>query len=379
MGNLDISLEKRAEEERAKHHVEPGMYLKEYLLQGKIGEGAVANIFSAINTFTKERVSIKAVKADIYVSSRREEHLARFKREVGILSDYHHPNLVDVKYYAEDKTLFYVMDYIEGKDLFEVIDDYRRMKKFIEPRRAIAMAVTIACVLEGLHAKGTYHRDLRSENVMVEYPGTKRERFILIDLGFGKITHQDPGLTGKYDILGTVEFMPPEQLKGKPFDARSDIYSLSTILYEMLCLRTPFVKRYRKKDGTPIEFEEFTDFEQAKRYIQEKEVPIVIKTDDLADGAGIFAVTDENAINLAKGCLERSSKVVMGIGEKETIYDLAIRKREEEVPPIAKINPHLHPEITRIVMKGLEKDPDKRSQNCKEFIDALEEAARYAA
>ena len=311
MGDIDSlfkEFKRKIEAEKARHHVEPGMTLKHFYLEDKIGQGAIADIFSARNTITGERVSIKAVRADIFVNERREEFIARFKREVNILLDYKHPNLVDIKDYGEDITLFYAMDYIEGKDLFEVIREYRERRKYIAPRRAITMAITIASVLSGMHARGMYHRDLKSENIMVEHPGTEKERFILIDLGLGKIVEQDPGLTGKYDILGTVEFMPPEQLHGEPYDERGDVYSLATILYETLCNRTPFVKTRR-----------------------------------------------------------------------EIKIELARRKSREETQHLARFNPDVHPKINKVVMKALKKDPDKRYQDCGEFIDALEEAVRYAA
>jgi serine/threonine-protein kinase len=301
---------RKREEKKRIAHVEVGMTLKHYSLEEKIGQGAIAYIFGARNINTGEQVSIKAIRENVFVDPRRDEYIARFEREVKILSDYDHPNLVNIRDYGEDRTLFYVMDYIEGKDLCELISDYRTSERYIGPKRAIAMAITIASVLIGMHKKGTFHRDLKSENVMVEYPGTENERFILIDLGFGKITKGDPELTGKNEILGTLEFMPPEELERKPFDARSDIYSLATVLYETLCNRPPFVRR--KSKG-------------------------------------------------------------------ETKHEFVKRKLEENTPPITKYNPNIHPEINRVVMRALEKDPDKRPQNCEEFIAALEEVLKHAA
>jgi serine/threonine-protein kinase len=246
MGELDEfeDLRKRVldDSERAKHHVEPGMTLKHYSLEEKIGEGKVANIFSARNIITGERVSIKAVKARWYVNDKRERHIARFRREVAILLNYHHPNVVRIKDYGEDKTLFYVMDPIDGKDLFELLKDYREQKKHFGEKRAVIMTKKIASALHGMHEMGVLHRDLKPENIMVNHPDTEEEDYILIDLGYGKVEKASLELTGTHDLLGTLEFMAPEYLAGRPYDVRCDVYSLSKIFYEALAGRAPFIQ-----------------------------------------------------------------------------------------------------------------------------------------
>ncbi|MBW2981621.1 serine/threonine protein kinase [Candidatus Woesearchaeota archaeon] len=306
MGDELGGYKKRMERRKKIHYVGPGMSLQHYYIEDRIGEGRVANIFVAKDTTTGERVSIKAVRPETYIDRRRDELIERFRREAEILSEYHHPNLINLRYFGEDgRTLFYAFDYIDGRDLSELIRACKKQNKYFGQERAVSMAITIASVLEGLHKKGIFHRDLKSENIMVEDP----DRFILIDLGYSKITEDDPHLTKLGDILGTAEFMPPEELSGKPFDARGDIYSLTTILYEALCNRTPFV-------------------------------------------------------------LE---------GGNDSLINLVARKRDKKAPDIKIFNPNLDSKLNVVVMKGLEKDPEKRYQDCEEMITDLEEVQKRIA
>jgi serine/threonine-protein kinase len=162
-----------------------------------------------------------------------------------------HPNTVKVYLYGEleDGSLYIVMEYLEGKNLNQMV----RKEGPLPVERAIPVLVQVCGALQEAHLQGIVHRDLKPENIFLSTNGGLKDYPKVLDFGLAKVTERElrPGsimLTQEGMVFGTPEFMSPEQAQGKVLDARSDIYSLATILYEVLTGKLPFDAK------TPMEY-----------------------------------------------------------------------------------------------------------------------------
>src|SRR4029078_554012 len=178
--------------------------------------------------------------------------VSRFRREARAMSQLTHPNTVKVFMYGEleeDGALYMVMEFVEGKNLNQTV----RKEGPMLPERAVPILVQVCGALEEAHQMGIVHRDLKPENIFLCKQGGMTDFPKVLDFGLAKVTEQQmrPGsviLTQEGMVFGTPEFMSPEQAQGKTLDARSDIYSLAVILYEMVTGKLPFEAR------TPMEY-----------------------------------------------------------------------------------------------------------------------------
>ena len=162
-----------------------------------------------------------------------------------------HPNTVKVVDYGEleDGSLYIIMEYLEGKNLNQVV----RKEGPFPPERAIPILIQVCGALQEAHLQGIVHRDLKPENIFLSVNAGLKDYPKVLDFGLAKVTERElrPGsimLTQEGMVFGTPEFMSPEQAQGKVLDARSDIYSLAVILYEVLTGKLPFDAR------TPMEY-----------------------------------------------------------------------------------------------------------------------------
>ena len=176
-----------------------------------------------------------------YVS--RPDLVSRFRREARAMSHLSHPNTARVYMYGqlEDGACYIVMEYLEGKNLAQVT----RAEGMLQPARAINIMMQVCGALEEAHRQGIIHRDLKPENIFLTSQGGIADFPKVLDFGLAKVTQREmrPGsmiLTQEGMVFGTPEFMSPEQARGEQLDARSDIYSLGCILYEMLTGKLPF-------------------------------------------------------------------------------------------------------------------------------------------
>ncbi len=222
---------------------EPNSELLHYRLVEKIGEGGMGVVWKAFDTTLDRDVAIKILPDDVVNNAAR---LARFEREAKAVAALAHPNIMSVfEFRHEGDTAFMVTELLEGRSLRDACAEGP-----LPARKAAEIARQVARGLAAAHAKGFVHRDLKPENVFLTNEGrAKILDFGLAassgypaDSGSGDETHTPTRtvLTSPGAVMGTVDYMSPEQARGEEVDHRSDIFSLGTVLYEMLTGVRPF-------------------------------------------------------------------------------------------------------------------------------------------
>lgn len=215
-----------------------------YRIAQKIGEGGMSFVYLAEDVNSEERVAIKILSPAL---AEDRTAMARMRREAALAMRLEHPNICHIKSFgqAPDGLVYVVMPFVDG----EVLSDREYRLGVIPLPEAVQFVSDIAAGLQMAHQLRIIHRDLKPENVIITTAaGTLRA--VVLDFGLAK--DRRPGserekLTASGVILGTPEFMSPEQLRGKPLDARSDIYSLSLMTYEMLTGKLPFAGRTQQE------------------------------------------------------------------------------------------------------------------------------------
>jgi serine/threonine-protein kinase len=206
----------------------------------KIGKGGMGAVYKAEQPDMNRYVAIKILHSR-YLS--RSDLVSRFRREARAMSQLSHPNTARVFLYGQldDGACYFVMEHLVGQNLAQLV----RAEGAMEPKRAMRIMIQVCSALEEAHQAGIVHRDLKPENIFITTQGGIRDFPKVLDFGLAKVTERQmrPGsmvLTQQGMVFGTPEFMSPEQAHGKTLDARSDIYSLGIILYELLTGKLPF-------------------------------------------------------------------------------------------------------------------------------------------
>ena len=225
-----------------------GQRIGPYQLASKIGAGGMGEVYKARDTRLERTVAIKVLTAHVADDPHARERFQREARAVAALNHPHICTLHDVG--SQDPSTgsgqamdFLVMEYLDGETLAE-----RLAKGPLPLDRALQYAIQIADALDKAHRQGITHRDLKPANVMLTTLGSKLLDFGLAKLrpamggvvGMSAASNVSPSLTGRGTILGTLQYMAPEQLEGKPADARTDIFAFGALLYEMLTGRRAF-------------------------------------------------------------------------------------------------------------------------------------------
>ena len=219
-----------------------GTTLGPYRITGQIGAGGMGEVYRALDTRLDRQVAIKVLPPELAADPERRE---RFEREARAVSSLNHPSICTLHDVGEqDGTHFLVMELVEGETLAD-----RLARGRLPLERALADAIAIADALAQAHRHGVVHRDLKPGNVMITPSGVKLLDFGLAKLrdergvsAFSQVQTQDASspLTQGGTILGTPQYMAPEQLEGKAADARADVFALGAVLYEMVTGRKAF-------------------------------------------------------------------------------------------------------------------------------------------
>jgi serine/threonine-protein kinase len=213
----------------------------------EVASGGMAVVYRAVQDPLGRTVAIKALKT----SAASEENVStRFEREAKSLAVLQHENIIHVyDFYAERGAMFIVMEYVQGIDLYDLLEKCGRLPYDV----CAIIAMQVARALDYVHYRGIVHRDIKPANVMIARTGGVKvmDFGIARDTSFGDLTEAGTG-------IGTPAYMSPEQVLGDKLDARSDIFSLGVVFYQMLTGKKPFVEDEQKSAMHKIRLERHT-------------------------------------------------------------------------------------------------------------------------
>jgi serine/threonine protein kinase/Flp pilus assembly protein TadD len=267
-----------------------------YLVVELLGKGGMGKVYKVLDKEINEKISIKVIRPEISVS---QETIERFQNEMKITRRITHKNVCRIYHLEKENGTYYItMEYVAGENLKRIV----RMTKELSFESALEIGQQICEGLAEAHRLGIVHRDLKPQNIMIDEEGTVR----IMDFGIAS-SIETKGITAPGMMIGTPEYMSPEQVEGTQVDQRSDIYSLGIILYEMVAGRPPF--------------------------------------------------------------------------EGDTPLNLAYKHRHEPPPDPREFNPEIPEPLTRVILKCLEKEKEKRYQSAPELeaeLKNIEEAHTLA-
>ncbi len=213
-------------------HLEPGSVLGEWRIERQIGQGGIGTVYAAVHTEIGKRAALKVVRQRTGESMHAGE---RFLQEARVVNQIQHPNIVDIFQLGRlaDGSPYLVMELLHGESLGDRLDRGR-----VPALEAIDILLQVCEALAAAHARGVIHRDLKPDNIFLSGPTVK-----LLDWGIAKLTDPPPDMcqvTGAGTMVGTPRYIAPEQARGLDVDARTDIYSLGCIAYELFLEEPPF-------------------------------------------------------------------------------------------------------------------------------------------
>jgi len=207
-----------------------GQIIKErYEILEVLGEGGMAFVYKAMDTQLERYVAIKTLKPN-YVN--QETFVERFRREAKTAANLNHPNIVQIFDWGIEEEPFFVMEYIEGNTLTSIVAKNRT----ISLSDVLFIGAQVASGLQAAHQKGLVHRDIKPGNIMITPDGKVK----VTDFGIVSLQNEESDITKTGSILGTASYISPEQAQGRPVSIESDLYSLGTVLYELIAGKPPF-------------------------------------------------------------------------------------------------------------------------------------------
>jgi TolB-like protein/Flp pilus assembly protein TadD/predicted Ser/Thr protein kinase len=289
-----------------------------YHIYEELGKGGMGKVYKALDKEIEEKVALKLLNPDIVADSKTIE---RFRNELKTARQISHKNVCRMYHFGKDEGVYYItMEYVRGEDLKSMI----RMMGRLSPGQAVSIARQVCEGLAEAHRLGVIHRDLKPQNVMIDRDGNVK----IMDFGIAR-SLKAKGITGAGIMIGTPEYMSPEQVEGKDADERSDIYALGIVLYEMLTGKVPF------EGETPLS------------------VALKQKTEIPENPKAINTQITEDLSRLILLCLEKEKeKRYQRIGELIAEFD----RIEKGIPAGEKVLPQRKP----LTSKELTVKPKKR-------------------
>jgi predicted Ser/Thr protein kinase len=213
--------------------LERGAELGGYRIEQQIGQGGMGIVYRVTNVALGRVYALKVLAPEL---ADDEQFRQRFQREMRIAASIDHPNVVGIHYAGEqDGFLFLAMDYVHGEDLRQLI----LRDGALDPARAVGILTQVGFALDAAHAKGLVHRDIKPGNMLLTIRDGE-ERAYLTDFGLAKRSSTLAELTISGSIVGTADYMAPEQVSGEPSDARTDVYALGCVFFQMLTGNVPY-------------------------------------------------------------------------------------------------------------------------------------------
>jgi eukaryotic-like serine/threonine-protein kinase len=227
-----------------------------YRLDAQVGAGGMSTVYRAFDSNLERKVAIKLLHREIAADS---DQLERFRREARAVAQLSHPHIVGVIDAGEDEGRPYIVfEYVEG----ETLKDRIRRRGRLPIDEAIAYAIEIARALGCAHSHGIVHRDVKPQNVLIDHEGSAK----VTDFGIAR-SMTDEGLTADGRVLGTTDYVSPEQALGRDVNGQSDIYSLGVVLYEMLTGDVPFHGENQVSVAMKHVREELPDLQRNRREV----------------------------------------------------------------------------------------------------------------
>ncbi|HEU0248766.1 MAG TPA: serine/threonine-protein kinase [Gaiellaceae bacterium] len=213
--------------------VRTGTVLAGFRIESQIGEGAMGAVYVAEDTRHGGQVALKVLVRDL---AEDERFRRRFLRESSLAASLDHSHVVPiVDAGEEDGVLYLAMELVEGLDLREVL----RREGRLDPERAISLAAQVAEALDAAHAAGLVHRDVKPANILIREEADGEHAYVC-DFGLARHLSSASSLTTDRGLVGTIDYIPPEQIEGGDIDGRADVYSLGCVLFECLAGARPF-------------------------------------------------------------------------------------------------------------------------------------------
>src|SRR6185312_8926470 len=205
------------------------VFADRYELEELVGSGGMSSVYRARDRLLERKVAIKILHEHY---SRDDDYVERFRREARAAAKLSHPNIVTVIDRGEaEGRQFIVFEYVDGQNLKQLVATRGRLPV----RDALELGIQIGRALAFAHAQGLVHRDVKPQNVLLGNGDVK-----VTDFGIARSLDVQAGLTQTGTVLGTSEYISPEQATARPFDARTDVYSLGAVVYELLAGQPPY-------------------------------------------------------------------------------------------------------------------------------------------
>jgi eukaryotic-like serine/threonine-protein kinase len=208
-----------------------------YRLESVLGTGGMGTVYQALQEPLRRRVALKLLHPQFLDEP---EVIARFRREAKAASRVQHPSIAQIFDFgfAADQSPYLAMEFVEGESLSRVLEQAGPLSV----ARALNILVQVAESFVAMHGAGVVHRDLKPHNILVTPPSKTADRIKVLDFGLAKIVGKDSScsLTARGVVLGTPEYMSPEQVAGEKVDARTDLYSFGVVAFQLLTGRVPF-------------------------------------------------------------------------------------------------------------------------------------------